>query len=104
MTSPESNAALKLQTENRPAVFGGLCLTCDHTEKCAFHRDPSRPVYFCEEFEARTFPELKVTLPQDLDAKSAPVVTLGLCVNCDHFASCTFPRSEGGVWHCEEYR
>lgn len=59
MTSPESDAALNSHT----AVFGGLCPTCDHTEKCAFHRIPARPVYFCEEFAARTFPERKVPQP-----------------------------------------
>ena len=27
----------------------------------------------------------------------------GLCVNCDNRDTCAFPRSEAGVWFCEEY-
>jgi hypothetical protein len=27
----------------------------------------------------------------------------GLCVNCEHRQSCTHPKPEGGVWHCENY-
>jgi hypothetical protein len=27
----------------------------------------------------------------------------GLCVNCDRRFTCTFPRSESGVWSCDEY-
>ena len=27
----------------------------------------------------------------------------GLCVNCANRHTCLFPKSEGGVWHCEEY-
>ena len=27
----------------------------------------------------------------------------GLCVNCANRETCLFPKSEGGVWHCEEY-
>jgi len=27
----------------------------------------------------------------------------GLCVNCAKREVCLLPKSEGGVWHCEEY-
>ena len=27
----------------------------------------------------------------------------GLCVNCIHRDTCTFPKCEGGRTHCEEY-
>jgi len=27
----------------------------------------------------------------------------GLCVNCANRETCLFPKSEGGVWHCEEF-
>lgn len=27
----------------------------------------------------------------------------GLCLNCANRHTCLLPRSEGGVWHCEEY-
>ena len=28
----------------------------------------------------------------------------GLCCNCENNEICVIPKSEGGVWHCEEYR
>lgn len=28
----------------------------------------------------------------------------GLCASCEHQKRCTFPKSESGVWRCEEYR
>jgi hypothetical protein len=28
---------------------------------------------------------------------------MGLCMNCLHRDTCTFPRPEGGVWRCNEY-
>lgn len=27
----------------------------------------------------------------------------GLCVNCANRSVCLLPKSEGGVWHCQEY-
>jgi NADH-quinone oxidoreductase subunit E len=27
----------------------------------------------------------------------------GLCLNCANRETCTFPKPEGGVWHCDEY-
>ena len=27
----------------------------------------------------------------------------GLCVTCANRQVCLFPKSEGGVWHCEEF-
>ena len=29
---------------------------------------------------------------------------MGLCMNCEERKSCTFPKTHGGVWHCEEYK
>ena len=28
----------------------------------------------------------------------------GLCKDCKNRKTCTYPKSEGGVWHCEEYQ
>jgi len=28
----------------------------------------------------------------------------GLCANCENLTVCSFPKHDGGVWHCEEYR
>lgn len=28
----------------------------------------------------------------------------GLCSNCEERATCIYPKPEGGVWHCDEFR
>ena len=28
----------------------------------------------------------------------------GLCMDCEYRNDCTYPKPEGGVWHCGEYR
>lgn len=35
-------------------------------------------------------------------AKKAGIF-VGLCANCANRETCLIPKSEGGVWHCEEY-
>ena len=44
------------------------------------------------------FKEIEVGFPA---ASQAELV--GLCVNCANRESCTFPRSQAGVWFCSEY-
>jgi len=29
--------------------------------------------------------------------------SVGLWAYCDRWSTCTYPKSEGGVWHCEDY-
>jgi len=41
---------------------------------------------------------LRVKTPAEL-----PTEAPGLCRTCDHAATCTLPRAESGVWHCEEF-
>lgn len=36
---------------------------------------------------------------QEIDTESLK----GLCLNCANRETCKFQRSEGGVWHCQEY-
>lgn len=33
----------------------------------------------------------------------APADFPGLCRNCARLTDCTYPKPEGGVWHCDEY-
>ncbi len=89
----------------------GLCTTCVSAETCTFPRPSDRPVVFCEEFDGNLRnghienPDV-ATLLAHVETKSrARSKTLkGLCSNCELHASCTFPKVEGGIWHCEEYR
>ena len=29
---------------------------------------------------------------------------MGLCSHCENREFCTYPKPEGGVWHCDEYK
>ena len=91
----------------------GLCQTCMHAPNCAFSQTRGSPVLQCEEFEA----EAALPAKGETGAVSAagPGVDAapdmngsgkykGLCANCENRDTCTFPKSEEGVWHCEEYR
>ncbi|OGD74734.1 MAG: hypothetical protein A2Y64_08845 [Candidatus Coatesbacteria bacterium RBG_13_66_14] len=79
----------------------GLCSTCRLAATCTFPRKPGHPIRFCDEFDG----EQKVeTVKPKVSAKKVTVNNLkGLCRLCDKAATCTFPKAESGVWHCEEY-
>ena len=91
----------------------GLCQTCMYAADCALTKARGLPVLQCEEFEAERDPRVKarsgVVASTEPGVDAALDVNLsgkykGLCVDCENRDSCTFPKSEGGVWHCEEYR
>ena len=108
----------------------GLCSTCRHAPGCTYQRDPKRPVFNCEEFEIEVGEPVKLSgrdvvssgpspgagspgasaRPTDSPAPTSAgdedefARYKGLCGNCEDRRSCTFPKPEGGVWHCEEYR
>ena len=90
---------------HRPAA--GLCTTCVHAPVCTYPRRTGHSVLHCEEFEGETLRSVappatpRVTQPSD-SARAAP--PLGLCANCDLYPDCVFPKAEGGVWQCDEYR
>ena len=90
--------------------YRGLCSTCKHSECGKFPRDPNKPVLYCEEFEIEKTSSITppgkeqplVSGPTVIDEDSTKFI--GLCSDCEGRQTCTFPKSEGGVWHCEEYR
>ncbi len=79
----------------------GLCSTCKLAATCAFPREAGRPVRFCDEFEGEE--KVEVVKPKVKAKKSTVNDLKGLCRLCDKASTCTFPKHEGGVWHCEEY-
>jgi len=109
------SVARKVETTPKESStqYTGLCATCIHASTCAYNRNWKEPRYFCEEFEANPAPSLDAMLGTTVKAPAEPskdtsqhedsVKYEGLCVNCAHRESCTFPKPEGGVWHCEEY-
>ena len=95
--------ATKIQT--------GLCSTCVLVDGCAFPKTPKQPKIFCEEFDGGLSNGHKkdvdpnvIMAHVNIKPKGRVKTFNGLCVNCEIRESCTFPKAEGGIWHCEEYR
>jgi len=64
---------------------------------------------FCEEFEGATLTPKKPALPRSAQEpatrESGHTGKLrGLCRTCERRDTCTYPKPEGGVWHCEEFK
>ena len=90
----------------------GLCSTCNSINTCINRKNWKGPVMFCEEFDdydsVVTTGKIKKSARADTATakpkkSKAAAKRRGLCVNCVHCETCTFPIVEGGVWHCEEY-
>jgi len=82
-----------------------ICSTCVHAPYCTNARDASGPILYCEEFELEApAPSIqhKVRRLSPYE-KQEPNGLMGLCSDCSKWRSCTFPKPEGGIWHCEEY-
>ena len=87
--------------------YRDLCSNCDNGSECDGQTRPSRPIFFCEEFEvfgAVPAPEFDRAVPARPREAQSSNGHIGLCVNCDNARTCISPKPEGGVWHCEEYR
>ena len=87
----------------------GICWVCVYGGDCTLAANHDRPVIQCAQFEPFPAPSGE-TAGQPIETRQKPsaVVTdsveyLGLCKTCENRADCTFPRGEGGVWHCDEY-
>jgi hypothetical protein len=110
MSKTGHSAASKL--EKKASVKpepSGLCVNCRHFETCGFSKDPEHPVLFCEEYEVPVIPAMRIADNTDVTKKGKPATKndiekyRGLCMNCEHRETCTYPKPEGGIWHCEEY-
>jgi hypothetical protein len=102
--------------EGKPAVIsaglpmGGLCRDCVKADTCTFPRDPSRPVWSCEEFEgvepnpphptARAGVAVERVVVVENPAETRELT--GLCRECARRPGCRYPKPLGGVWHCDE--
>ena len=91
---------------NRAYRHVGICLTCNHFEHCRLRPEERFPVWFCEQFDDYAPADNPGRNPGgESPTPSAIGKKLnGLCVNCELAADCALAKSEGGVWHCEEYR
>jgi hypothetical protein len=85
----------------RRESYPGLCEMCAVAPDCTFPRDVHRPVTSCEEFQGVRPPKAKFRLPVVRPTNPSPY--RGLCATCARVADCTFPKPDGGVWHCDEF-
>lgn len=103
-SDPTSNAASGV---SRRKDYGGLCHTCNHAAGCMFPRHEGQPILSCDEFDGAPTIVAPAVAVQRLDSRVAAVVDrpsgLGLCGVCTKRETCTFPKPEGGVWHCDEF-
>ena len=90
-------------------AYYGICTTCNHAHSCTNATNEDRPTWQCEEFDTVTIVK-SLNKIEDIDGKKAyrhisakRNEYLGLCNNCEHQSYCTLAKSEGGIWHCEEY-
>lgn len=91
--------------------YRGICVCCINFRFCTYRKDFGPPILYCDEFEGYK-PRVsaqKISTPPESQIKSKPEEKdyskyKGLCVNCDNRETCTYPKTEGGVWHCEEYQ
>ena len=87
----------------------GLCKTCNNTLSCVFClKNKDHTVWHCELFDItipcqeESFSKIEIS-DFTTKTKEKRSKVKGLCVNCDNYNSCTYPKPEGGIWHCEEY-
>ena len=99
----------KKQTPSEQQAPKGLCTSCTKAADCTFPRQPGRPVRFCEEFDGESLAATKPRAPKPESDPAArepgrPDGLRGLCRTCECWETCVYPKPEGGVWHCEEFR
>ncbi len=87
-----------------------ICSNCEHAQGCMYQKNSDRPVWQCEEYGGYEKPPVTITRKNNpsssqkkADLKEYSAHYKGLCQTCDHRETCTYPKPEGGVWHCEEY-
>jgi hypothetical protein len=95
--------AMILESDAMPEqeTYLGLCEMCTNATGCTFPRDRNKPVTACEEFSGVRPPKVKFRPP--VVRRTNPSPYRGLCAYCTRVADCTYPKPDGGVWHCDEY-
>ncbi len=88
----------------------GICQSCLFFPECSLRRDKETPVCFCELFECTSDVESSAReidldhCPGDSNPEFCDRSLKGLCMNCENRTTCRYPRQEGGVWHCSDYK
>ena len=100
------------KNSNKEKVYNGLCVNCKNALTCIFAGSSEKPVAQCEEYECmnsisgENYDQIRQqkTVRRQKNSHYEDHIYKGLCVNCEERYMCRFPKPEGGVWHCEEYK
>ena len=94
-------------------VYNDLCMTCNEAPTCFQRKIHGKPVWYCEQFDDYVPQKAKVSYTIDTTQSSKQSQLKvdkeklnglkGLCCNCENRETCTYPKSNGGVWNCEDY-
>jgi hypothetical protein len=105
---------IKIKPFTETKKHEGLCSCCSLAPTCTYPRESGRPVLQCDEFDGISPPlqqMMKGVENPSVNRFSGPTpytqrlgIATGLCAYCESLSTCTYPKPEGGVWHCEEYR
>jgi hypothetical protein len=104
-TIMEPTCVVPIPAKPERTFYTGLCRDCVNDPTCTFPRDPSRPIWSCDEFKPSTSvssPDQRVAPSTAGTERAEPEELKGLCRNCLRRLTCQFPKPPGGVWHCEE--
>jgi hypothetical protein len=115
MNMPKQETKIQVGGATLTKTDEGLCRICIHEPYCTYKKNISRPVLQCEECECQESTSGKnvagviSSFSPKLYNSAAKVERdtgkySGLCENCEDRDVCVYPKPEGGVWHCEEYK
>ncbi len=92
-----------------------LCCNCRNSMQCLLESRSMKPLLFCELFEVEPASSGGASQREGSASATSHALTdtdlgrekryLGLCFDCENRSGCSLvQKSDGGVWHCEEYR
>jgi hypothetical protein len=90
----------------------GLCSTCNNAAFCVYRAKRGFDATYCDMFDVYGVPtkgnghgesDTFIALTEMKAKQLARTKYKGLCSNCENIDTCTLPKPEEGVWHCEEY-
>jgi len=100
-------------TKEEQVEIRGLCANCNNRRTCINFRTRGA-VWHCNEHDTYHSKPTAVVEPlgnavgglstQPTASAAQADGFKGLCINCDNRQTCRLPKSDHGVWHCEEYR
>lgn len=102
------DSSMEDQVMSAAKMFVGLCVTCNNLGSCEYRKRRGRDAICCELYDGFAVPTADRTAKATSvvsDATSTPdsIEFTGLCVNCHHRHDCELSKTQGGIWHCEEY-